>query len=50
LKKIVELRESGEIVILDFNESSTNEDRHELGCDRKLVLVNEQWQIQALEQ
>lgn len=49
LKKIAELRESGEIVIVDLNESTSNDDRHELGCDRKLVLVNEQWQIQALE-
>jgi ATP phosphoribosyltransferase regulatory subunit len=50
LKKIAELRESGEIVIVDLNKSSTNDDRHELGCDRKLALINEHWQIQALEQ
>lgn len=50
LKKIAELRESGEIVIVDLNESSPNDNRHELGCDRELVLVNQQWQIQALEQ
>lgn len=49
LKKIAELRKSGEIVIVDLNESTSNDDRHELGCDRKLVLVNEQWQIQTLE-
>lgn len=50
LKKIAELRESGEIVIVDLNESSPNDNRHELGCDRELVLSNQQWQIQALEQ
>lgn len=48
LQKIAELRKSGEIVIVDLNESS-NVDSNELGCDRELVLVNEQWKIQVLE-
>lgn len=50
LKKMAELRESGEVVITDISEKSSNENRHELRCDRELVLVDNEWQVQALRQ
>ena len=49
LKKITELRASGEIVVVDLGAPTPSKDHHELGCDRILILKDEQWYVQALK-
>lgn len=49
LKKITELRASGEIVVVDLGAPTPSKDHHELGCDRILILKDEQWHVQALK-
>lgn len=48
LETISALRAEGEVVITDLQEQE-NSNRHELACDRKLALVDGQWQIQPLK-
>ncbi len=45
--KVADLRRSGERVIHVFNGQS---DIDELGCDRELVLIDNQWQVQSISQ
>jgi|TARA_B110000483_G_C18179876_1_gene536592 ATP phosphoribosyltransferase regulatory subunit len=49
LKKITELRASGEIVVVDLGAPTPSKDHHELGCDRMLFLKGKQWHVQALK-
>lgn len=49
LEKIAELRASGEIVIVDFDDQGSNSILQELGCDRQLSLIDGDWQLQALD-
>jgi hypothetical protein len=49
LKKITELRASGEIVVVDLSAPKPSKDHHELGCDRMLILKDEQWHVRALK-
>jgi ATP phosphoribosyltransferase regulatory subunit len=49
LKAVAELRAQGEVVINWLQESAaTAEQMQELGCDRKLVKNNDNWEIEAL--
>ncbi|MFK7864869.1 MAG: ATP phosphoribosyltransferase regulatory subunit [Pseudohongiellaceae bacterium] len=46
IAKISALRSEGEIVIVNLDPSAENS---ELNCDRQLLLVNGEWQVQALD-
>lgn len=46
IAKIKELRNAGEIVIVNLDGSDSKAFKEELVCDRQLVLVNEKWTIE----
>ncbi len=50
LAKIAELRESGDTVIVNLDDSLAANILDELACDRQLVKVDEQWTVESLSQ